>query len=101
MKTRDILDLKIESSDFDKDFTIGDYFKNLLLTLWNEGENFSGKRPFGNSSWEYDIYKPLIKARIIEGKLDEYGGVDDVDIYRADEVIFELIDAIFLMKTEF
>ena len=36
--------------------TIGEYFEKLLLTLWDEQEDFSGKRPFGNSGWEYDVY---------------------------------------------
>lgn len=32
--------------------TIGEYLKKLLLTLWDEEDGFSGKRPFGNSSWK-------------------------------------------------
>lgn len=31
------------------------YLGKLLYTLWCDGEGFSGKRPFGNSGWDYDI----------------------------------------------
>jgi hypothetical protein len=45
--------------------------------VWDEGESFSGKRPFGNSDWEYDLYVPLIQAGFIEGKLDADGYIDE------------------------
>ncbi len=37
-----------------------------------EGEGFSGKRPFGNSCWESDLYWPLAKADVIEGGTENY-----------------------------
>lgn len=40
--------------------TIKGYLKALLYALWDEGEGFSGKRPFGNSGWEGDLLDPLI-----------------------------------------
>lgn len=37
--------------------TVGEYLKILLLTLWDEEDCFSGKRPFGNSGWKIrDLY---------------------------------------------
>jgi len=93
METKEILKLKIESSDFDKDLTIAGYFKLLLTELWKEGECFSGKRPFGNSGWEYDVYRPLIKAGVISGELDEYDCVEDCDRKEADGKVLELIEA--------
>lgn len=46
---------------------VGDYFTALLYNLWSDGEAFSGKRPFGNSSWEWDVYKALAKAGLVTG----------------------------------
>jgi hypothetical protein len=41
--------------------TIKQYLKKLLEMLWERGEGFSGKRPFRNSGWEYDLEKVLQK----------------------------------------
>ncbi len=39
--------------------TVRDYFVELAAAVWREGEGFSGKRPFGNSGWESQVYKAL------------------------------------------
>lgn len=58
--------------------TVGDYLQELLLALLHEQDLFSGKRPFGNSGWfESDLSPPLIKAGLIQGKLDEGGWLVD------------------------
>lgn len=95
MKKELALNLKLESYDFDEETTIKDFFKMLLLELWKAGESFSGKRPFGNSGWEYDVYKPLIKAGVITGTLDEDGYIENVDNVAADKIIAGLIEACF------
>ena len=46
--------------------TIKEYLHKLLSTLWDEGESFNGKRPFGNSGWEYDIYTALVKCGAVD-----------------------------------
>jgi hypothetical protein len=56
MTNQEILDLKFKSEDLHKTITIRNYFKELLLTLWKEEEGFSGKRPFGNSGWQKEVY---------------------------------------------
>ncbi len=95
MKNSEILKLKIGDCDAGEGLTIADYFKKLLITMWREGESFSGKRPFGNSGWEYDVYKPLIVAGVVEGSLDEYGFVETLDEPKAVELIVELIASSF------
>lgn len=75
--------------------TIGEYLKILLLTLWDKEEGFSGKRPFGNSGWQYEVYTALISAKVVNGKLDECGYVDDVDYHTADNVVREIIIGVF------
>lgn len=75
--------------------TIGDYLKKLLLTLWDEEEGFSAKRPFGNSGWQYEIYSALISAKLVEGSLDECGYVEDVDYRVADCIIRQTIIGVF------
>lgn len=90
-----ILDLKLDNPDFPENFTIRDYLRQLLTTLWVEKEGFSGKRPFGNSGWEYDLYRPLLVAGVIDGRLDEYGDICDVDEVQGSVVIHSLIDYVF------
>ena len=75
--------------------TVGDYLKILLLTLWDEEAGFSGKRPFGNSGWQYEVYKALISAKVVDGKLDEDGYVDEIDCYTADNIIRQIIIGAF------
>lgn len=75
-----------------------EYFYALLETLWTEGEGFSGKRPFGNSGWEYDVYAALIGAGAIDGKLNEDGYVEECDRNEAASLVFKLIEHIFKRK---
>jgi hypothetical protein len=85
-QTQEILGMELGPNDSGAS-TVRGYLVALLRELWREGEGFSGKRPFGNSSWEYDLYPPLIKAGLIRGKLDEDGYIEDVDDKRGDELI--------------
>ena len=75
--------------------TIRDYLRMLLEALWREDDCFSGKRPFGNSGWEYDLYVPLIKAGFVEGEIDEDGFLGEFDKQQAYSMVFELIEYVF------
>lgn len=90
-----ILDLNLDNPAFPENFTIRDYLRQLLTTLWVEKEGFSGKRPFGNSDWEYDLYFPLIQAGVIHGSVDEDGCIQEVDDFRGNVIITSLIDYVF------
>jgi hypothetical protein len=59
--------------------TVRGYLAALLAALWRDGEEFSGKRPFGDSGWQYDLALPLVKAGAIHGEISEYGELDDYD----------------------
>lgn len=74
--------------------TIGEYLRNLLLAVWQEKEGFSGKRPFGNSSWEYELVA-LVKAGIKIGVIDEFGDVESVDEEQLDSLITNAIREVF------
>jgi hypothetical protein len=71
--------------------TIREYLIELLAELWREQEGFSGKRPFGNSGWEYELYKPLIEAGHVDGGLDEDGYIDWIDTDVAELLIAKAI----------
>ena len=76
--------------------TLADYFKILLLTLWEEGEGFSGKRPFGNSGWKYEVYYCLVYNNLVEGEIDlEYGDLISFDKDLADEYIYKYLRGLF------
>lgn len=87
----DILSIELEDTDIG-DVTIRQYLFKLLASLWELGEGFSGKRPFGNSSWEFDIYKGLVKEGFIKGSLDDDGYLDDCDTKAGYKLIRELIE---------
>lgn len=85
------LDLRFECGDLDREVSIREYLCELLSTLWKEGESFSGKRPFGNSGWDYDLFEPLIRAGVINGSLDPDGGINEVDDEAGYKEIHNLI----------
>lgn len=90
----DILNLPMKENDAGA-ATIGDYLVNLLLSLWIQGEGFSGKRPFGNSGWEYELYHPLVKAGLIWGELDEDDCLVNYDYASADLLIINAIKSLW------
>jgi hypothetical protein len=74
--------------------TVREYLIALVAELWREGECFSGKRPFGNSGWECDLYHPLLTAGLIDGELDENGYIEDVDDKAGAKLIAAAIKAL-------
>lgn len=72
-----ILDLPMATNDADAS-TIREYIVNLAMRCWQEGEQFSGKRPFGNSGWERELLEPLITHGYIHED-DEYNGRRIID----------------------
>ncbi len=93
MTGKQILDLKMGRNDADA-ATVRDYLGALVRVLWREREGFSGKRPFGNSSWHLELYAALIAARAVPGKLDEDGYACSIDYDTADKAIESAIDAL-------
>lgn len=91
---RRVLDLPMQTNDANAT-TVRGYLVALLHALWHEGEGFSGKRPFGNSSWEHDLYQPLGAAGLIGVTLDEDGFIDtlpDSERAKADRLVDAAID---------
>jgi hypothetical protein len=77
-----------------KIITIRRYLKLLLREVWVEDETFSGKRPFGESGWKFDVYAALIKAKAIDGKLDADGYAEEFDMKDADELVLDVIESL-------
>jgi hypothetical protein len=94
MTHQEILDYPQTFSDC-KAKSLREYFCLLLTELWAEGEGFSGKRPFGNSGWEHDVYKALVKSGGIKGVLVEDEDGYSVEFYcnfdKANKLIYKLI----------
>ena len=82
-------------SDAGDGLTVREYLHRLLSLLWELGDGFSGKRPFGNSGWDYELYQPLVRAGFISGALDEDGWLDDVDCEQGSGFVQRLIDRAF------
>ncbi len=67
--------------------TIGDFFHGMLLRIWNDPDDFSGKRPYGNSGWPFDLYAALVRAEMISGSFDEWGYIEECDDEMGDRLI--------------
>jgi hypothetical protein len=103
-QARKVLDLPMDSKYNDIGArSVRKYLTRLLQQVWMDQEGFSGKRPFGNSGWTYDLLKPLAAANMIGGvgiEIDEDGYVEviyapGIDYRDADTLLFVIIrDAI-------
>lgn len=89
----EVLDTPMQENDANAT-TIRGYFKALLKELWREGEGFSGKRPFGNSGWESELYLPLVKGGFVKGVIDSHGYLTSCDYPAANKLIDQAIDAL-------
>lgn len=74
--------------------TIRGYLAALLAVVWRENEAFSGKRPFGNSGWDMELYRALGEAGYIRWTVDEDGEVEDFDDETGDRLIASAIIAL-------
>lgn len=88
-----VLDIPMQENDAGV-ATIRDYLKALVRMVWHENEGFSGKRPFGNSGWEHELYKALAKAKAIRASRDLDGEYDDYDSEAGDKLIRAAIEAL-------
>jgi len=96
------LDVRFDS-DAGSQLTVREYFRELLITLWDETEGFSGKRPFGNSDWWWDLWIPLAKAGFIDlgeydEENDEFPHYEDSHKKAADAYCRELIRRVFEIR---
>jgi hypothetical protein len=89
---RQILDLPMQENDADAG-TIRAYLIKLLAAVWEDGEGFSGKHPFGNDDWEWDLQEPLVRAGYIAGRFDE-GYLVDFDEKTGEKLIASAIQAL-------
>jgi hypothetical protein len=86
---RAVLDTPMGDNDAEAE-TVGHYLLKLLAKVWRDGEDLT-KRPFGNSGWQFEVYKALINNGMIDGTVDEDGYVDELDIRAAEEQMVEAI----------
>ena len=73
----EILDKRFYCDRLGSETTLRGWLKDLLLKVWEEGEGFSGKRPWGNGGWEWDLAADMVKGKVIEGNLDADGYLED------------------------
>lgn len=74
--------------------TIGEFLGCLLSALWKENECFSGKRPLGNSDWQWQVYEAMVKDGLVAGILDDEDHLADFSYEeekKADELILKAI----------
>jgi hypothetical protein len=79
--------------------TIHEYLLELLGKVWIDTE-FTSKRPFGYSGWKSVIEIAMVDADIVNGVIDEYGYLDEVDENRATEIILACISSLDFVPGE-
>jgi hypothetical protein len=88
------LDVKMVKNDSGKKSVRG-YFIALLEELWAEGEGFSGKRPFGNSCWEHEVYRAWVESGHLAGSTDPDGYLEDYDSEAADKLVKQCLTELY------
>src|SRR3954469_7204393 len=89
-----ILALPMDENDA-QGATVRHFLVALLAALWDEKDGFDGKRPFGNSDWDGELAIALIRARLIDGAIDEDGYIETgSDWDAADRLIGSAIRAL-------
>lgn len=91
MQKHQIFDLPMDGENDTGAKTVREYLLRLLMTLIEEGESFSGKRPFGNSDWDWDLAAPLGIAGLIDCEIDDDGEIMNIDTTGAMRKIAESI----------
>ncbi|GAA2321494.1 hypothetical protein GCM10010149_88170 [Nonomuraea roseoviolacea subsp. roseoviolacea] len=75
---REVLAVRMERNDAGA-ATIKDYLIALLIDLWKSSEDADPAKPFGNPSWEFDLYEALVRAGLISGLIEDGDYVSEVD----------------------
>jgi hypothetical protein len=84
------------------ELTLVDYLKLLLTTMWEEGTEFNGKRPFGSSNWKGCVEYALIKNGIMVGEIDEENEwVDECDSKQSDAIVLAIIKRLVIKVSEY
>jgi hypothetical protein len=91
--TASVLDCPMDANDADAS-TVREYLSRLLAEVWTHADSFSGKRPFGNSDWQYEVYDALVDAGLLEGTRDEDGFLDEYDASEGEALILAAIEAL-------
>lgn len=93
INVNDVLSFPMKENSADAK-TIGEYLYKLLYNVYNMGESFSGKRPFGDGGWEHELYSALEDGGFI---LDNY--VEGAYVLNNEQVahaiIFKCIKHVF------
>jgi hypothetical protein len=89
-QARQVLDTPMQPNDAEA-ATIRDYLVKLLTQVWEELDNFSGKRPFGNSGWEWEVHEALFRAGLIEGVWQDEETMQEADENAGDELVLAAI----------
>lgn len=69
--------------------SIRQYLVELARQCWVLEDGFSGKRPFGNSGWKYDVYSALAEGGFVTGTKDGAGDWTGIDRKKAESIILE------------
>lgn len=86
MTENKILQAKMVECELE-DATIGEYLVNMLVSLWEEGETFSGKRPLGDSGWQYRVRESIRQSGLVAPECGE-SDIDELVI----DAIYSLIE---------
>lgn len=90
--TKETLEFQMLENDADA-ATFKEYFIALAREVCMQEENFSGKRPFGNSGWKNELYESMIYNNLVDAeKYNVVEGLTNIQIATLDSMINEMVN---------
>lgn len=74
--------------------TLRAYLRELLVTLWAQGDDFSAKRPLGYSDWQWPVYAALATAGYL-GVRDAADELDATEVRAANRLVTQAVERLF------
>ena len=72
-------DAALDLAMINYDGSIRQFFTQMMVALWTEGEGFNPKRPLGDRAWDLSVLHTLVSEGHWEGTIDDHGGLTSVD----------------------
>ncbi len=71
--------------------TVREFLSALLVKVWEDQEDFSGKRPWGNSGWKTPVEEALVRSGLVGGEFNNDGELKWIDDDRVNDLVVEAI----------
>ena len=77
-----------------KALTVRRFLVSVMERVWENGDDFSGRRAFGHIGWRLPLYALLVSESLVTGTLRHDGSLDHCDQEADDAIIIGAIHSL-------